>query len=99
MLTISKPLTSGQAQKYHEQEFTNSRENYYSEGDRVPGQWHGNLAEQFGLAGEVQQEHFARLAEGQHPFTCEQLVRHQSARSYVNEYGEVVRTMEHRAGW
>ena len=49
--------------------------------------------------GEVYEEQFARLAEGQHPETGEQLVRHQTAREYVNEQGETVRTMEHRAGW
>ena len=35
MLTISKPLSSGQAQAYHKEEFANARDNYYSEGDRV----------------------------------------------------------------
>jgi len=49
MLTISKPLSSGQAQAYHKEEFANARDNYYSEGDRVRGEWHGKLAEQWGL--------------------------------------------------
>jgi hypothetical protein len=39
MLTISKPLSSGQAQAYHKEEFANARDNYYSEGDRVRGEW------------------------------------------------------------
>lgn len=99
MLTISKPLTSGQAQKYHQQEFSNSRDNYYTEGEKVQGQWQGKLAGQWGLKGEVAEEQFAHLAEGQHPLTGAQLVQHRAARGYVNEHGENVRTLEHRAGW
>ena len=43
MLTISKPLSAGQAQTYHKEEFANAQENYYSEGDRIRGEWHGRL--------------------------------------------------------
>jgi conjugative relaxase-like TrwC/TraI family protein len=99
MLTISKPLSAGQAQAYHREEFANAQGNYYSEGDRIRGEWHGKLAEEWGLRGDVQEEHFARLANGQHPMTGEQLVRYQAAREYTNERGETVSTMEHRAGW
>ncbi|MGB6474086.1 MAG: MobF family relaxase [Candidatus Sulfotelmatobacter sp.] len=99
MLTISKPLSAGQAQTYHKEEFANAEENYYSEGDRIHGEWHGRLAQEWGLGGEVQEEHFQRLANGQHPLTEEQLVRHQTAREYVNARGETVSTMEHRAAW
>ena len=99
MLTISKPLSAGQAQTYHKEEFANAQENYYSEGDRIRGEWHGRLAQEWGLRGEVQEEHFQRLANGQHPLTGEQLVRHQTAREYVTARGETVSTMEHRAGW
>src|SRR6267154_5524959 len=99
MLTISKPLSAGQAQTYHKEEFANAKENYYSEGDRICGEWHGRLAQEWGLHGEVQEEHFQRLANGQHPLTEEQLVRHQTAREYVNARGETVSTMEHRAAW
>ncbi len=99
MLTISKPLSAGQAQAYHKEEFANAQENYYSEGDRIRGEWHGKLAEQWGLKGEVNEEHFERLASGQHPMTGEQLVRHQTAREYINKRGDTVSAMEHRAGW
>src|SRR5271165_1665554 len=99
MLTISKPLSAGQAQTYHKEEFANAKENYYSEGDRIRGEWHGKLAKEWGLQGEVREEHFGRLAHGQHPITGEQLVRHQTAREYVNGRGETVSTMEHRAAW
>src|SRR5580693_1152373 len=99
MLTISKPLSAGQAQTYHKEEFANAEENYYSEGDRIRGEWHGRLAQEWELRGEVQEEHFQRLANGQHPLTEEQLVRHQTTREYVNARGETVSTMEHRAAW
>lgn len=99
MLTISKPISSGQAQAYHKQEFANAQDNYYSEGDRVTGQWHGQLAQKWGLTGDVSEEHFALLADGRHPFTGEQLVRHRTVHEYVNEQGHTVRTMGHRAGW
>jgi conjugative relaxase-like TrwC/TraI family protein len=99
MLTISKPLSAAQAQTYHREEFVNGKENYYSEGDRILGQWHGKLAEEWGLRHEVQELHFQRLSQGQHPATGEQLIRHQVAREYTNQQGEVVKTMEHRAGW
>ncbi len=99
MITISKPLSAGQARAYHAEEFSNARENYYTEGERIAGEWHGRLAEQWGLQREVREEHFQRLSEGQHPITGEQLVRYQTPREYVNESGEKIKTMEHRAGW
>jgi conjugative relaxase-like TrwC/TraI family protein len=99
MLTISNPLSAGQSLAYHAEEFSNARENYYTQGNQIRGEWHGRLAEQWGLHGEVGEEHFQRLTEGQHPITGEQLVRHKAAREYVNEDGQKIRTMEHRAGW
>jgi hypothetical protein len=87
MLTISKPLSAGQAKAYHKEEFANAQGNYYTEGDHIRGEWHGKLAEQWGLRGDVQEEHFARLADGKHPLTGEQLVRHQAVLEYVNERG------------
>jgi conjugative relaxase-like TrwC/TraI family protein len=99
MLTLSKPLSAARTQAYHKEEFANARENYYSEGDHIRGEWHGKLANQWGLKGEVREEHFGRLAHGQDPITGEQLVRYQTAREYVNGRGKTVRMMEHRAGW
>ncbi|HKW65565.1 MAG TPA: MobF family relaxase [Candidatus Acidoferrum sp.] len=99
MLTISNPLSASQAQAYHAEEFSNAHENYYTQGDQIRGQWHGKLAVKWGLKGEVSEEHFQRLSEGQHPTTGAQLVRHRAAREYVNERGEKVKAMEHRAGW
>jgi len=99
MITLSKPISAGQAQAYHKEEFANAKENYYTEGERVRGEWQGQLAVRWGLQGEVQEQQFARLTEGQHPVTGEQLVRHQTAREYENERGVIVHSMEHRAGW
>ncbi len=42
MITLSKPISSGQAQAYHKEEFANARENYYTEGERVRGEWHSH---------------------------------------------------------
>jgi conjugative relaxase-like TrwC/TraI family protein len=99
MLTISKPLSAGQAQTYHRAEFANARDNYYTEGNQVLGEWHGKLAAQWGLAGAVDAEHFGRLANGQHPWTGDQVVQHRAAAEYLNHRGEKITTMEHRAGW
>jgi conjugative relaxase-like TrwC/TraI family protein len=99
MVTLSKPISAGQAQAYHKEEFANAKENYYTEGERVRGEWQGQLAQRWGLTGEVNEQQFARLSEGQHPETGEQLVRYQTAREYENAQGERVRSMEHRAGW
>ena len=99
MVTISKPLSAGQAQAYHKAEFTNARENYYTQGDQIRGEWQGQLAERWGLTGEVKAEQFQRLTEGQHPDTGEQLVQHRASYHYENEHGEKVHSMEHRAGW
>ena len=46
MLTLSKPLSAARTQAYHKEEFANARENYYSEGDHIRGEWHGKLANQ-----------------------------------------------------
>lgn len=99
MLTISNPLSASQGQAYHAEEFGNARENYYTQAEQICGEWHGRLARQWGLHGEVSEEHFKRLTEGQHPISGKQLVRHKAAREYVNESGQKTRTMEHRAGW
>ena len=80
MLTISKPLCAGQAKTYHNEEFANATGNYYTESDHIRVEWHGKLAEHWGLHGDVQEEHFVRLANGEHPITGEQLVLHQPAR-------------------
>lgn len=99
MLTISKPLSAGQAQSYHQKEFTAKEQNYWSQRGEVAGEWQGRLAETFGLAGTVSAEDFARLSQGQHPQTEEQLVRQRASYIYKDAEGNAIKTMEHRAGW
>src|SRR6266700_1832323 len=99
MLTISKPLSAGQAQSYHQKEFTAREQNYWSQRGEIAGEWQGHLAERFGLAGAVAAEDFGRLSQGQHPETGEQLVRQRAAYEYADANGNTIKTMEHRAGW
>jgi conjugative relaxase-like TrwC/TraI family protein len=99
MLTISKPLSATQAQTYHRKEFTAKEQNYWSQRGQIAGEWQGRLAGQFGLAGTVSAEEFARLSQGQHPQTAEQLVRQRTSYEYADANGKTVKTMEHRAGW
>jgi conjugative relaxase-like TrwC/TraI family protein len=99
MLTISKPLSAGQARTYHEREFASEQQNYWSRDQQGHSEWQGKLAEQWGLRGEVGSEHFARLSEGQHPLTEAQLVRHQVSRTYEGKNSKEVTSVEHRAGW
>src|SRR3984957_1119683 len=99
MLTISKPLSASQTQTYHVREFASEEQNYWSRDQQGHSEWQGRLAEQWGLQGGVGSEHFARLSEGQHPHTEEQLIRHQVSRTYEGKFGRDVTSSEHRAGW
>ena len=99
MLTISRPLSPAQVVTYHAEEFNNAGENYYTQGDTIPSQWHGQLATRWGLSSDVTDAHVARLAHGRHPISGEQLVQRQTPRTYVNSRGETVTPMAHRAAW
>jgi conjugative relaxase-like TrwC/TraI family protein len=99
MLTISKPLSAGQAQTYHAKEFTAPEQNYWKQGGEIQGEWHGKLAAEYGLADAVSAQDFSQLSEGRHPETGEQLVRHRKVQEYQSESGKTVAPVEHRAGW
>src|ERR1700727_838378 len=99
MLTISKPLSAGQAQTYHQKEFTSKEQNYWSQRGEIVGEWQGRLAPPLGLAGAVSAEDFGKLSQGQHPETGEQLVRQRASYEYQDADGKTIKTMEHRAGW
>ena len=99
MMTISKPLSAGQAQSYHQKEFTAKEQNYWSQRGVVAGEWQGRLAAHLGLAGAVSAEDFANLSQGQHPQTGEQLVCHRTSYEYQDVDGKTIKMMEHRAGW
>jgi conjugative relaxase-like TrwC/TraI family protein len=94
LLDISKPLTAGKVQSYYRSEYSSASNSYFSQGGTLEGQWHGQLAARIGLTGAVTEEAFARLAEGQDPFSGEQLIRHRD--TIKTETGEEV---GHRAGW
>lgn len=99
MLTLSKPLSASQVRTYHEREFASERQNYWSRDQQGHSEWQGQLAKEWGLSGAVGDEHFARLTEGRHPFTEQQMVKHQVSRTYEGKDGKEVTSMEHRAGW
>ncbi len=98
-MTMSRAISAGQALDYYQQEFTNSKDNYYNEAGEVKGRWSGRLADEWELKGEVTSEQYERLVAGQDPRTGEQLIQSVKARETVNAYGEQVTTAEHRAGW
>jgi conjugative relaxase-like TrwC/TraI family protein len=99
MLTISESLSAGQARTYHAREFTSEGQNYWSRDQQGHSEWQGGLAKEWGLSGSVGSEEFARLSEGRHPESDEQLIRHQPAKTYENRYGKQITSSEHRAGW
>src|SRR5580704_13614352 len=94
MLSISNPLSASSIRRYHKSEYT-MNSHYFTENERLRGEWYGKIAEIFGLSGQqVKDEHFSRLAEGLNPLTGEKLIRHRDS----------IRTKEgkelgHRAGW
>lgn len=56
---------------------------YYSEGEKITGQWFGMGAHQLGLTGNVSQEAFLRLCDNLHPQSgelltqCQKTTRHE----------------------
>jgi TrwC relaxase len=99
MLTISKPLSAGQAQSCHQTEFTAELQNDWSRHGVTAGEWQGRLVRQFRLVGAVSAEDFAKLSQGQNPQTGEQLVGQRAAYEYQDADGKTNKTMKHRAGW
>ena len=47
MMTMSRAISAGKALDYYRQEFTNSKDNYYSEAGEVKGRWSGGLADEW----------------------------------------------------
>src|SRR6201996_1591335 len=94
MLDISKPLTTGKVQSYYRSEYSAASNSYFTQGGTLRGEWHGKLADALNLKGDVTAEAFDRLAEGQHPQTGEQLIKHRD--TIKTQAGE---ELGHRAGW
>jgi conjugative relaxase-like TrwC/TraI family protein len=100
MMTMSPaPISVEQALDYYRQEYTNAKDNYYSEAGEVKGRWCGQLAEEWNLKGEVTSEQYERLVEGKDPHTGKQLIRSVTAREIVDENGKEKLTSTHGAGW
>jgi conjugative relaxase-like TrwC/TraI family protein len=99
MLSISDALNATQAKDYHKLDYASASQSYYKQGDEVKGEWKGKLAATLGLTGEVSSLAFSRLADGQHPETGEQMVKHRFAQEYEKADGSTINSVEHRAGW
>jgi len=67
MLRITQSKSAQQAKSYYVSGL--SREDYYSEGQEVAGNWQGRGAERLGLSGMVDQEAFYALSENRDPAT------------------------------
>ena len=72
MLVMSKgALTAAQAETYYEEKY--SHDDYYTEKQRVVGQWFGRGAGELGLSGEVATDDFRavlRVGSGPPPARC-----------------------------
>jgi conjugative relaxase-like TrwC/TraI family protein len=73
MLSLKTNYKMINAKQYFEEHF--SAGDYYSESERVLGQWLGNGAELLGLTGRVGQVEFLRLCDNLHPQTGERLTQ------------------------
>jgi len=86
MLVMSKgALTAAQAETYYEEKY--SQDDYYTEKQRVVGNWFGRGAAELGLSGEVATEDFRAVLRGLRPASGEVLVHK------ANGYDD------RRAGW
>ncbi len=86
MLVMSKgALSVGQAETYYREKY--SEDDYYTEAQRVTGEWYGRGAETLGLSGAVSEEDFRAVLRGTRPATGEVLVSAAAGRD------------ERRAGW
>src|SRR6266851_5083445 len=86
MLVMSKgALSVGQAETYYQEKY--SEDDYYTESQRVTGEWYGRSAEALGLSGAVSEEDVRAVLLGTRPGTGEVLVSAAAGRD------------ERRAGW
>src|ERR1700730_1290837 len=86
MLVMSKgALSAAQAETYYEEKYVH--DDYYSEEQRVVGEWFGRGAQTLGLSGEVASEDFRAILRGQRPSNGEVLVHNANG------------CTERRAGW
>jgi conjugative relaxase-like TrwC/TraI family protein len=75
MLSISKDwLTAKNIQEYHKKEYTAVSSKYFSEDNQVGAYFHGRLASELGLVGNVSEDAFVRLSEGKDPVSGDLLI-------------------------
>ena len=87
MMTVSGVKSAGQADHYYQK-----ADDYYRGGtDEPTSAWHGQLAQDLGLSGEVEPEQFKQLLQGQTP-DGEQL-----GRIRYDENGQ--QYTQHNPGW
>ena len=97
---MSKKITASKIKSYFEEHWSAVEslahrsepalgKNYYAEGQKaLRGQWHGYLAEHWGLLGKPAEElQVSRLADGKDPHTGEQLVRKQPVADPFSDEG------------
>jgi len=94
MVDPSKPLVPSKVKEYYRSEYSAASNSYFSQGDTLQGQWHGQLAGEFGLVGAVGGDSFDRLAEGQDPNSGAQMIAHRE--THLTREGKEV---PHRAAW
>jgi conjugative relaxase-like TrwC/TraI family protein len=75
MLIVTPSVSSERAKRYFGESL--QRDDYYTRGQEVAGQWFGKGAGMLGLKGQVDQESYFALCDNQHPETGEQLTPRQ----------------------
>jgi conjugative relaxase-like TrwC/TraI family protein len=73
MLRVVASRSAGAAKEYFKQSL--GREDYYSEGQEIRGNWHGVGAVNLGLSGPVTQQAFDALCDNQKPGTDDRLTQ------------------------
>jgi conjugative relaxase-like TrwC/TraI family protein len=87
MLSAKAQYSLRNAKEYFEEHLRVG--DYYAEGQRVLGEWHGQGAEMLGLSGVTHGEEFVRLCENNHPQTGERLtLRQKTTRWETGQDGE-----------
>ena len=73
MLRVIASRSARDAKEYYGQSL--KREDYYTEGQEITGEWQGVAAEKLGLSGPVTQSAFEALCENRRPGTAERLTQ------------------------
>ncbi len=62
-----KPLVPAKVKDYYKSEYSAASNSYFSQSGTLQGQWHCQLAADFGLTGSVEAQAFDRVADGEAP--------------------------------